>query len=345
MSMNLRLPLIVGLALAVAAGAMGAATVALVSPPATLQPGQATTINVQCTKTSNEVEQRLVLILELRRSSDNTVIHKVVSENAPDGHREASKTVAIPLTVPVGATGSHYFAAYASPWSMNKYFVTNYLGYPRNGTFTYLWSGGGYGVTQNCWYLGSLICPKPSGNTTYCSGLAFEAFLLPYNTYNTTYGHTRIGNITSSSQMETYRKLWYGVTDAEKLSVRAITDYSLGREITDWEEAQDGDFCQFWRTSGSGHNPVFQKWIRNGAGQITGFTYWGSQGSTNGIGFNTESFAVGTGSGVRRDRFYLGRVKKPRDQADYDWAIGQASTVAQPTMIQTGSAVQEWDRY
>ena len=115
----------------------------------------------------------------------------------------------------------------------------------------------------------------------------------------------------------------------------------MGREITDFEEAQEGDFVQLWRHSTSGHNPLFVNWIRNSSNVITGVRYWGSQGSTNGIGYNTESFGVSTG--INPARFYIGRAAKPRDQADYDWALGQASSQSSPSIVP--AAVDEWRQY
>jgi hypothetical protein len=131
------------------------------------------------------------------------------------------------------------------------------------------------------------------------------------------------------------------VTDAEKLAVRAIPQYGAGVEITDFEEAQEGDIVQFWRHSGSGHNPVFVNWVRNASNQITGVRYWATQTSTNGIGYLTESF--GATSGLNSARFYIARAVKPRDQADYDWALGSADSQASPTAVTSGIA--EWNRY
>lgn len=319
----------------------GATTVAISNPPATVQPGQALTVNVTFTKPSSTAEKRLVFILELRQAGTNTTLGKWVMDNGAAGYKQDSGTIPFIVTIPGNASGSLYFAAWASPWSLNRQIVTRYKSYPTNGTFTYLWSGGGYGVTQNVYYLGALICPKPAGNTTYCSGLAFETFVLSWQDYNSAYGHSFIGNILTASSMETFRKIFYGVTDAEKLAVRAIPQYGAGVEITDFEEAQEGDIVQFWRHSGSGHNPVFVNWVRNASNQITGVRYWATQTSTNGIGYLTESF--GATSGLNSARFYIARAVKPRDQADYDWALGSADSQASPTAVTSGIA--EWNRY
>lgn len=329
----------IGLVFCVSPG--GAMALTVMNPPASLLPGQNVTINVAFTRSAGDVEKRLIFFLEMHRLTDHALLGKSVLDNSGTGYAAQSGTLTFSMTAPQGESGSVYFKAWAVPWSLNRAMVARYKSYPTNGTFTYLWSGGGYGVTQNVYYRGSLICPKPAQNTTYCSGLAFETFLLGYSDYNSVHGHATIGGLTAS-QMEAFRRVWYGVTDAEKLAARALPEYGLGVEITDFEEAQEGDSIQFWRWSGSGHNPVFVHWVRNGSGQITGFRYWGSQGSSNGIGYNTESF--GTTSGVNRSRFYIGRVRKPRDQDDYNWALGTSSTESQPTYVGV-SSINNWADY
>ncbi len=298
-------------------------------------------MDVQFIKSPAEPEKRVVLFLQLHQWPSRTRVARTIVDNGGAGLTGTSGTVTCQVQVPSNAGGSCYFTAYAVPWSLNRAIVANYKTYPTDGTFTYLWSGGGYGVTQNVYYLGTLVAPKPTGNTTYCSGLAFEAYVIPFNAYNATYGNSVIGSITTAAKMETFRKIWYGVTDAEKLAARAIPEWGAGREITDLEEAQEGDFVQLWRWNGSGHNPLFVNWVRNGSGQITGVRYWATQSSTNGIGYNTESF--GETSGINRARFYLGRAAKPRDQADYDWALGQATTESRPSVV--NAAVGDWARY
>jgi hypothetical protein len=324
-----------------AACVRAAVTVSIPSPPASVPPGQSVSVNVQYNKPASEVERRLVFIVELKNASTGAVIAKGTANNSNLGFTTSAGTVPVTVAVPAAASGQGYFQAYAVPWSLNRAIVAHYKTYPTNGTFTYLWSGGGYGVTQNVYYLNTLICPKPAGNTTYCSGLAFEAWLVPYNAYNAQNGHANIGGL-SVTQMQDFRRVWYGVTDAEKLAARAIPEYGLGVEITNFEEAQEGDFVQLWRHSTSGHNPVFVNWIRNASNVITGVRYWGSQGSTSGIGYNTESF--GNTSGINSARFYLGRLRKPRDQADYTWSLGTANTQATPTSIGT-STVDDWKQY
>lgn len=163
--------------------------------------------------------------------------------------------------------------------------------------------------------------------------MAFEAFILGWEDYNTEYGHSAITGLTTSN-IDAFRRIWYGVTDGEKLAARAIPEYGIGLEITDFEEFQKGDAIQLWRTSGSGHNPIFVEWVRNPSDEIVGVRYWGSQSSSNGIGYRTEYFS-GSGGSVRWDRFYGARARKPRDQADYDWAFSSVSSADTTSLSDT----------
>lgn len=297
--------------------------------------------NITYTKPATTVEKRLVFFAELHNANTNALIDKKIFDNSNNGYTGTTQNFAVSLNTPPSGIEPVNVQLYAVPWSLNKKMAEHYKTYPTDGTFTYLWSGGGYGVTQNIYYKGSLIAPKPSGNTTYCSGLAFDCAITAFNEYNTANGHTSIGTMTVS-QMNSFRLVWYGVTDAEKLAALAIPQYNVGLEITDFEEAQEGDSVQLWRTSGSGHNPLFISWIRNSSSEIIGMRYWGSQGSTNGIGIRNEYFTEGGGT-VMKSRTYLGRFRKPRDNSDYTWAISSQGTASIPHA--NASTVTGWELY
>jgi len=284
-------------------------------------------------KAATESEQRLVFLLEMRRLQDDAVLAQAVQDNSGSGYAIPSGTVSFSLSVPA-VEGPIYFAAQAVPWSLNRSVTAWYKTYPTDGTHRYFWTGSSYGVTQDVYYLGELIAPTDASHTTYCCGLTFETCVLAYEDYNTSHGHSTIGTM-NVDDMRSFRRIWYGVTDAEKLCARAVTDYQLGEEINNFEEMQEGDFVQFWRRSGSGHSVIFVDWVRNATQEITGFDYWSSQSSTNGIGYNTEFF--GDSSGVNRERFWAARLRKPRDAADAEWALGQADTREQPTVLRSGT--------
>jgi len=329
-----QLPL--GLLVLIAAGllsapaALSAPGVELSFPalPGRIGPGRQATISIAYDKDPSTAEKRLVFILEMRRLEGDSLLNQSVSDNSAHGYGGDSGVVDFSVTAP--AEGPVYFAAFAAPWSLNRAVVEHYQTYPTDGTYDYSWTSGSYGVTQDLYYLGDLIAPTTPDHTTYCCGITFETFLLASENYNATYGHSQIGTM-SASDMRSFRRLWYGVTDDDELCARAIRDYAIGEEINDWEEIQDGDFVQFWRHSGSGHSVIFQKWVRDAEDAITGFQYWSSQRSTQGIGSATEYF--GDSSGVNPDRFWPARLQKPRDEADFDWALGQSDTRSTPTRI------------
>ena len=85
-----------------------------------------------------------------------------------------------------------------------------------------------------------------------------------------------------------------------------------GSLVSQWSDIQAGDFIQFWRNSGSGHNAIFIDWEYDINDNIIGFVYWSTQGSTDGIGYNSEYF-----SSVDPNHFYATRVHMPEDWISY----------------------------
>lgn len=321
--------------------AVAGATVTVINRPDGLTPGGEAAVSFRIAKSADEPEKRIVVRVDLHDADTDAKVSESILDNAGQGYKGSEINLAAKVPVPADAAGSYYFKITASPWSLNRAIVARMKSYPTDGTFRYKWEGG-YGVTQDVPYKGTVIAPSSNDNTCYCSGLAFELFVLTWNDYNAQYGHSQIGDIPNASTMQAFRRVWYGnFPETEKLATRAIPEWGAGVEITDWEEAQEGDFVQLWRHSGSGHNPVFVNWVRNSQNQITGVNYWGTQGSTNGIGIARENF--GATRNMNRNRFYLARSAKPRDQADYDWALGQATTKGQPSMV--NSSVGNWTIY
>jgi hypothetical protein len=73
------------------------------------------------------------------------------------------------------------------------------------------------------------------------------------------------------------------------------------------ENAQEGDFCQLWRTNGSGHSVIFESHIYGGD-IIIGFNYRSSQKSTDGIGSSKEYFSDSNKGKVSKGVTYFGRM-------------------------------------
>ena len=90
----------------------------------------------------------------------------------------------------------------------------------------------------------------------------------------------------------------------------AAENYGVGELVTDWDDVQSGDFLQFWRNSGSGHNAIFIDWEWDSDGNRIGFLYWSTQNSTDGIGYNSEYFGS-NGSTVNAQYFFPTRIYTP----------------------------------
>ena len=85
----------------------------------------------------------------------------------------------------------------------------------------------------------------------------------------------------------------------------------LGRKV-EWEEAEPGDFVQFWRNNKSGHSVLFLGWERDSVGVISGLKYRSSQTKTDGIGDRIE--AIGSGpKDINRWRLYIARLEKSEE--------------------------------
>jgi len=73
-----------------------------------------------------------------------------------------------------------------------------------------------------------------------------------------------------------------------------------------------GDFIDVSRENLTGHTAVFIKWVWKD-GEIIGLRYWSSQGSTNGVSYNTEYFNLPDANGVPYgnvmiDQVYIARM-------------------------------------
>ena len=167
-------------------------------------------------------------------------------------------------------------------------------------------SGGGYqwgGVSGVCiplYHGDQLIRNCGKGDKTHCCGFTLSvAFIVATNR----------GLLTgkSLSDVKGFSSDWYGAGGAGcgKLCVTALEDIGIGYEVS-LEEAQKGDFCQIWRTNGSGHSVIFLSHIYEGD-EIIGFNYRSSQKSTGGIGDSKEYFD-GSGGSMKRDCTFFGRM-------------------------------------
>ena len=150
------------------------------------------------------------------------------------------------------------------------------------------------GVTTNLYYQGRLLLrAHPSGNrASHCTGITFEVFFKAMQERNKGLGlDPNDFNGMTWDELFDFVLLWYKAFGAGNSScVVAVERYGIGRGITNLEDTKAGDFIQFSRNNRTGHIGVFIEWVRDRCGNIIGFTYWSSQGSTGGISYNTEYF-------------------------------------------------------
>ncbi len=260
-------------------------------------------------------DERFVAILRLKPRKDGAAFREVVLDNDGKGFdsSQGSLTFRTQLTAPF--FNRVYFEAYLAPFGMNEDILAMVRSYPTDGTYRYLWKGGTTGHTRDLFYLGKLLAKAQPGGSCYCCGLTFEVFLRAYEEYNKKTGRQKIGKI-SFGEMKKVRSEWYGsIGDRVRQCVAVMQKKNVGVEIRDKTRARAGDFCQIWRHSGSGHSVVFIKWLKDDSGKIKAIRYWSSQRATNGIGYRVEP--VGPPKGVKLDKTFIGRIKKPRDKLDW----------------------------
>lgn len=174
-------------------------------------------------------------------------------------------------------------------------------GYKDGGT--YKWKGSG--VPEELSFAGEQILPK--GDGTFCCGYTLAVV----------FKAAEERGLLAEKSVEDVRRLhkcWYGDTDDSKetLVQYALQQLKLGHAI-EHDDAQPGDFVQFWRTNKSGHSVIFLEWIVDGGKRI-GVKYRSSQKFTDGIGDRIEYFsdAEGQEGKLDRERFYIVRLNKPK---------------------------------
>lgn len=192
--------------------------------------------------------------------------------------------------------------------------VMKYLStYPTDGTNGYYWPSGSdwSGTTRDIWYQDVLVAEGDPQGRCYCVGLTWEVYMRAWEEVDRTTGGDGSINGLGVDDLYTFRVDWFvRELDGPGPSF-AMENYGVGEEITDPAKLLPGDFLQFWRHSGSGHNVIFVDWVKQG-GEIVGFDYWSTQGSTDGVAYNTEYFGS-SGSSVDPNLLYAGRGAMPLD--------------------------------
>lgn len=164
---------------------------------------------------------------------------------------------------------------------------------------TYVWKGSGCPVDL---VLGEKVIFQKSPVGSFCSGFTFTVL---FNTLKANNLHSKL----SEEEWKKFQQHWYGNTSisAETQCLYALSLNGMGEKV-DLENAQAGDFVQFWRNNKTGHSVVFVAWVKDDKGKITGMRYRSSQKYTNGIGDRTETIGIGEKE-INRSRIYVARLK------------------------------------
>lgn len=171
---------------------------------------------------------------------------------------------------------------------------------PDGGDYNSSWKGSG---TPKEIRLNNVVVLPKGQDGTYCSGFTFTVVTDAAR-------KLQLLGTLSAAELKKFQRQWYGATDdsREKQCVTALEALAIGKEVSH-DEAQPGDFVQFWREK-SGHSVVFLDWVTEG-GKRVGIRYRSSQAATKGVGNNTEFFSdtAGTKGTVDRKRLYFGRLR------------------------------------
>jgi hypothetical protein len=195
------------------------------------------------------------------------------------------------------------FAAAENPAPEPPYVVRIARTFADGGGYNTKWAGSG--TPEEIRFKDARILSK-SDNGTYCCGFTFNVVMK---------AATEAGLLKDKTieQVKRFQKEWYGAVDDKETRERqcaiALQHLGIGKQVSP-DDAQAGDFLQFWRTK-SGHSVVFLKWIEKDGHRI-GFTYRSSQGSTDGIGDKTEYFKDSGEEKAEVDpkRMYFGRLNE-----------------------------------
>jgi len=168
-------------------------------------------------------------------------------------------------------------------------------------------SGGGYewggasGVCIPLRHNGEIIRSYDEGGPSHCVGYTLSiAFIAATN--------RGLFDNKSQSEVRKFSSEWYSEGGVNgKLCVQAIINIGIGLEVS-LKEATKGDFCQIWRTNGSGHSVIFLSHIYDNDNKIIGIKYRSSQKSTDGIGNNKEYFSDSGKGTMSKDYTYFGRI-------------------------------------
>ena len=178
----------------------------------------------------------------------------------------------------------------------------------------YSWAGGS-GMPIDIKFISETpLFTKMADGSTYCTGFTFSVC------FTCSLNSGLLEDFTDEN-IKKMQSVWNqgDAKNKPKLCVDAISKPlapnldALGKEVN-LQDAQPNDFCQIWRTSGSGHSVILvEKIVKDG--KVTGIKYISSNASVNpisgktGVGENTEYFSDSGGKMIRENT-YFARLKK-----------------------------------
>lgn len=220
-----------------------------------------------------------------------------------DGARVASDTVSI--TVEAGNT--------PGPSDFNAMVLDLVDTYPTDGSIEYWWPDDvdWPGTTKDLWYRDIMVAENGGYDACYCVGVTWEIFFKAWQDYDrSTGGDGDDLNGLSADDALDMRVTWY-VRDLNGDGPGlALEEYGLGTSVDSFDDWRAGDFVQFWRTSGSGHQGVFIDWIFDDDGDRIGMEYFAC--NSDGPGYNDEYFGSHSGA-LDAQYMYAGRPYMPED--------------------------------
>jgi len=177
-------------------------------------------------------------------------------------------------------------------------------------TGPYRWVSGSSGMPIDIYFKSvNPLFKKPGDGSTYCTGYTFAVGYITFLNRGLLENFTdadikKIQEIWNAGDAKTYPKLC-----VDAIANKKYSNYkTLGEEVT-IEDVKEGDFCQIWRSTGSGHSVIVLEMIKKD-GKTIGIKYYSSNTKINpstkrsGPGENTEYFTDSGGKMLRKNTYF-----------------------------------------
>lgn len=200
---------------------------------------------------------------------------------------------------------------------MNERVMRLIRDYPTDSTISYWWPKGvdWSGSTRDISYRGELVADDGGVSNCFCVGMTWEVYLRAWLEVDAERGGDGSDlNGLSAADVFELRDDWFVREVDGPGAAYALDRWGLGVEVESFDDWRPGDFVQFWRTNGSGHNVIFVDWLTDAKGNKTGISYWSCNGtsSTDGPGYNEEYFGTFSGA-IDPALATAGRAALPED--------------------------------